>query len=462
MKDVFEILSQIASDSSKNNKLAILKANKDNADLKAFLKFTYEPRINYYIRALDPKLGRPQHGKVREFDQDLIAEVYDTLACRDLTGNAARAWIANLYHALSSEAEKDLLVKLIQRDVRAGFSVSTINKVWPGLITQVPYMRCVLPKDADLTTWPWAQGIYCQIKADGQFANVSHHGATGSISIESRNGSPYPLEYFNHLIEEAKRHIPEGYQCHGELMIIRNGKLLPRQEGNGVFNSLLQGGAPEAGDEIIYHVWDMIPLTEAKAKNTYTVPYKTRFEALKMALAGLSETSPISVVETYMVYSYKEAMEKTRDVMKRGLEGTIIKHPEGVWLDTDTGSKDVVKLKLEFAVELRVKSLNPGDPKSKHAKTFGSVQMESEDGKLKVGVSGITDKLRLDIFNNFESYYKNAVVTVVANDIMEPSAETGGFFSLFLPRWSDVRLDKTKADTLEQIQKAKANAIDQL
>lgn len=462
MKSVFDTLQAISKDSSKINKMALLSAQKNNDDLRAFLKMTYEPRVNFYIKALDPKLTKMKALERRPFDQDLIAEIYDTLACRELTGNKVKVWLSDLYHSMEHDWEKDLLTFLIQRDVRAGFNVSSINKVWPGLVTQVPYMRCTLPKDANLASWPWAAGVYSQIKADGQFANVSHHAATGTVSIESRNGSPYPLEYFGAVIAEVKKHVPAGMQCHGELLIKRGGKIMERAKGNGIFNSLLQGGEPEAGDEIIYQAWDMIPLTEAKIKNKYNVPYKQRFAALIEVLKGLEAGSPISLIEYEIVHSYREAMDHARRAMLRGLEGTIVKHPEGIWEDSDSGSKNVVKLKLEFAVELKIVGMNPGDPKSKHAKTFGSLQMESADGKLKVGIPGFTDAMRAEIFNLFESYYKGKIATVVANDITLPDAEHGGFFSLFLPRWSDLRLDKTSANTLEEIIKAKENAIDQL
>lgn len=145
MKTVYEIIKKLRDTSSTKSKLEIIQNNKDNVDLRRFLRMTYEPRINFYLSKVQPNLGsKIAFGQAdREFDDDLMSEVYDTLAKRDLTGNAARKWLADLYHDIRDDGGKELLQLLIQRDVQAGISTTTINKAWPGLITAVPYMRCL-------------------------------------------------------------------------------------------------------------------------------------------------------------------------------------------------------------------------------------------------------------------------------------------------------------------------------
>lgn len=448
MKQVFETIEKLRATSSKNDKLAILTAMKDNVDLQNYLLMTYEPRINYYMKAVDTKAGMHQwFSQPEPFNQDLMDSVKNVLAGREYTGNKARDWIAGIWGAMVNPWEKELLELMIQRDVKAGISTGTINKIWPGLITDTPYMRCTLPSETDLSAWPWADGVYSEIKADGQFANISHHVRTGRVSIESRNGSPMPLEYFQALVAEVQARVPGGQQLHGELLIKKDGKILPRQEGNGIFNSLLQGGELEAGHEIVYHVWDTIPVAEAKSKNKYNVLRKKRFALLKEWFDG--HEGAIEIIEHKVVYSLQEAFEHAVEAMGQGLEGTVIKHPEGIWEDSD-GSKWQVKLKLEFQVELKIKGFKAADKKSKNAKTFGSIECESECGKMKVNVSGIKDKDRLAMHQDRDNLI-DKVISVKANGIMLPPAN-GGFFSLFLPRFIEIRLDKDKADTLERIQ----------
>lgn len=452
MNNILEVIHAIRATSSKNEKLALLMSNKDNDDLRTYLRMTYEPRINFYVKSVTSS----PTGGTEEFTDDTIAEVYDTIAKRELTGNAAREWLTKLDGTLDSDG-RELLDLLIRRDIKSGVSAGTINKVWPDLITDPPYMRCGLPRDADLVNWPWSEGVYSQIKADGMFANISIHNSS-LATVESRAGSPFPIDAFSDLVKNVLDLVPPGHQLHGELLMLdKSGKILPREVGNGMFNSLLKDGELEPGYRPIYQVWDIIPLNEAKAKNKYKVEYKTRFDYL-IDLFKDSDMKFIQVIEYEIVYSLAEAYASAGRAMARGLEGTVIKHPNAIW--EDTTSKNQIKLKLEFEVDLRVKSLKAADPKSKNAATFGSMECESECGLLQVSVTGLKDDKRQYIFDNFEDEYKDGIITVRANGVMMPNPDTGGKYSLFLPRYVEDRADKTEADTLERILSIQQAAID--
>jgi DNA ligase-1 len=392
-----------------------------------------------------------------QFTDDTVADIYDTIAKRDLTGNAARLWLANLYHDLAEDWEKELLTLLIQRDVQAGISKGTINKVWPGLITDVPYMRCCLPSAVDLASWPWKRGVYSQIKADGQYANISHL-ASGAVTIETRAGSPFPLEYFKDLVAEIQAAIPKGMQIHGELLMLDpQGKIMPREKGNGMFNSLQQGGELEPGYQPVYHAWDMIPVEEAKVKNKYLVAYETRFQALEGYIGkGLKH---LQLIEYKIVHSLAEAYRHAKEAMEAGLEGTVDKHPDGPWEDSD-GSKYQVKLKLEVDVEVRVVGFKAADTKSKNKDLFGSLMCESECGKLRVNVSGIKDAKRKELFDRKEQILGKLIITMRCNGLMEPSDDTDGYWSVFLPRFIEERPDRDTADTLERMKQIQQSAIE--
>lgn len=458
---VYDTLMALRATTSKNAKLAILEAQKDNAFLREYLRMTYEPRINFYVKTVQPELATMSMmsftGEQDQFTTITMGRVYENLAKRNMTGNAARQWLACLHHELD-EVGQELLRCLIQGDVQAGISEGTINNVWPGLVTDPPYMRCSLPKEADLDNWPWAQGVYSQIKADGMFANINHN-LDDTVTIESRAGSPMPLDQFGPLVAEIKNYIPKGWQVHGELLMLdKQGKIMPRHEGNGLFNSLLKEGELEKGYTPIYHAWDLIPISEARAKNKYKKPYKERFKALEHYLTAITEKPKLlTLIEYKIVYSLKEAYAHAREAMLAGLEGTVVKHPEAIW--EDNTSKFQVKLKLEFTVELRVKRMKAAAAKSKNAKTFGSLECESECGMLEVSVTGIKDAKRKYIFDHFDAEYKDKIIAVTTNGIMEPSKDTKGKYSLFLPRFDEERFDKTKADDLKRIREIQEAAI---
>lgn len=460
MKQVFETIERLRSTTSTNAKLEILTSAKETQGLKEFLKMTYEPRINFYMKAVEPKKKGSLFTLVEDtlmperFNLEQMDTIKAIIAGRQLTGDAARAFITNQHSNMQTDWEKELLELMIQRDVKAGISTGTINKVWPGLITDVPYMRCTLPSDTDLNEWPWADGVISEIKADGQFANVSHL-KSGKVTIESRNGSPMPLEYFQDIVAEVQAQVPNGEQLHGELLIEVNGKILPRQEGNGILNSLLQGGEMPAGHKAVYHVWDTIPVSEARSKNKYNVPYKKRFATVKEWFDG--HAGSIEVIEHKIVYSLKEAFDHAVEAMGLGLEGTVVCHPEAIWEDSD-GSKGKVKLKLQFEMEVRVTGFKAADKKSKNKDLFGSLMCESECGQFRVNVSGIKDDKRKDLFARKDQILGKLIITIACNGLMAPNAKTDGYWSCFLPRFLEERLDKTTADTLQRMKEIEAEA----
>lgn len=443
MKNAYDTIMAVRATASKNEKLALLTAQKHDADLLEFLRLCYEPRVNFYQSKIDMSLVSTTKDKFQHttFGRVMLAMIEAKLGERQITGNEAKHWLSDLYSRLVNAWEKELLVMLIERDVKAGFSESTINKVWKGAVTDVPYMRCSLPKDAKLESFPWDKGVFSQIKADGMFANINVD-KDGEVRIESRNGSPFPLDELTNLVNDAKANIDLGCQTHGELLIERDGVLLPRQESNGMLNKVLKGGTLPKDCVVIYDAWDIIPLKEAVSKGVVSAAYSFRYDMLKSMLLN-SQSDFIRLIETRMVKSFDEAQAHYQEALARGLEGTIIKHPSMEWKDGT--SKFQVKMKLEFEVDLKVVGYNEG--KGKAAGSLGALVCESADGKLQVNVgSGFSDALRADIWARKDLN----IITVKSNSIMP--ADNKVHKSLFLPIFVEERLDKSSADSMARIQ----------
>jgi DNA ligase-1 len=455
MKSVYDTIIACRNESSRNKKIEILKAQAGNDLLKRYLQVTYENRINFYMKNVDTAMNTTNNVDITEFDSDMIDKIMYVVAGRGLTGNAAKMFVSNIYQGLTYDWEKELLRLMINRDVQAGFSASTINKIWPSLVTQVPYMRCSLPKHTKLETWPWDKGIYSQIKADGMFANITHQ-LDGAVTIESRSGSPFPVEFFSGIANKIKSCVQIGMQLHGELLMTKDGQILPRQIGNGLFNKILQDGEVDSSYIPIFQAWDCIPIEEATVKNKYRVSYSIRFESLKeMIQSEHTLNDAVELIEYKMVYSLAEAYKHAGESMQAGLEGTVIKHPDLIWEDSD-GSEHQIKLKLSMELDLLFVGFKEADQKSKNANTFGSLMLQSSCGKMKVNVSGIKDAERERLHK--ELVAGKSIISVIANGVMMPP-EHGGYFSLFLPRYTEERRDKSTADSLERILEIQTESI---
>lgn len=445
--DIYALIEQIAATSSKNEKEALLKANASDDLLKRVLEYTYNPFKTYGIAKRPETLG--DHVG-RDFDEGTF-ELLDDLISRKVTGNQAIEFVRGELTALS-KSSAELLWRIIKKDIRAGFSESTCNKVWKKLIPDFPYMRCTLPKDAKLDEFDWALGVVSQEKADGMFINLDYE-AGGTVRITSRQGSPFPIEAFELLENEVKARLIAGLQYHGEMLVERNGEILPREIGNGIMNSIASGGSFEATDRPVYMIWDAIPLASVVTKGKYEIAYIKRLMAIKLALKA-AEGRYVTLIPTRVVHSLPDAYAHYRELLAQGKEGTIIKNPHAIWKDGT--SKEQVKLKLEFEVELEVEGFEPGN--GKNADTFGALKCKSSCGGLKVNVSGFTDAKRLEIHENRDDW-TGGIITVRANAIMRPS-ESNELHSLFLPRFVERRLDKSVADDLAKIEAQQQAAMD--
>jgi DNA ligase-1 len=452
--DVFDHIEKIAATSSKLQKLALVKEGMQYGLFAMVVRYAYDPFKVYNVAAktLDNLTLRPAATHL-PFSGSTW-ELLDGLDRRTYTGYEAEGKIATEQSSLTSKSA-ELLRRILLKDLRAGFSESTINKAAPGTIPEFPYMRCSLPKHVDLDAWPWAGGVFSQEKADGMFANVnidSHR----NVNVTTRQGSPFPIGSLGDLERDLGIALRIDTQTHGELLVYENDVLLPREEGNGVLNSLLSGGELAPGQSVTFLCWDQIPLDQVKPKAKYSEWYAARLRQHLIEQVGGSRDRQdgVRVIDTKIVYSKDEAWAHYRELLKQGKEGTIISHPEGIWKDGT--SKDKIKLKLEVPVELEVIGFNEGT--GKYAGQLGSLQCASKCGKLRVDVSGRGDDMRARVWSERLDWL-GAVITVKGNSIMAPEKE-GDPHSLFLPIFLERRNDKIDADTLEEIQDQFRNAVE--
>ena len=446
---ILDRIDEIAATASKNEKQALLTELLKDEDARRVCVYAYSPFKTYGIRKL------PDVGAGTSTFTGFTWGLLDDLSTRAISGNTAYDHVESELNNLDPKSG-DLLRRILRKDLRAGFSESSINKACKNLIQEFPYMRCSLPKDVDLETWPWEQGVVSQEKADGMFANVDYE-ANGDISIRSRQGTEFPMDKFAGVASVISDTLESGKQYHGEFLVVRDGEVLPRQEGNGIMNHVINGGNFAVNERPLYKIWDGIPLECVVPKGRCDIPYVDRFKDIIFALSDKTLTlNCVAVIPYRIVTSLAEAKEHAVEMMKAGKEGSVIKHPRGIWRDTT--SKDQVKIKLEFEVDLEVVAVVPGAVGTKNEGRAGSLTCETSDGALRVDVAVKNEKMRDNIDANPDEWI-GEIMTVVANDIMLPS-ESNMNHSLFLPRFAEAfPRDKDTADDLPRVFAQKRAAI---
>jgi DNA ligase-1 len=444
-----QLFNKLASDNGKIFKVDLLSQHKDNEILKEVCRLALDPTVNFYIRKIPNYFPRTANGTAASLGWALSQ--LSLLSNRAVTGNAAIDFLTDILSSLDEDDAK-VIERVIQRDLRCGMSESTVNKVWPGLIPEYPYMRCCLPKHTKLDKFDWKAGVFSELKADGMFVNINVF-PDKTVELTSRAGSVFPMDKFENVSNEVSATIRPNTQTHGEVLVKRNGKVLPREIGNGILNSVLKGGDFAQGDFPSLLVWDQIPLDQVVSGNKYKVPYKDRFDDL------CHQLEQIDIIPTRIVYSMEEALEHYTEMLALGYEGTIIKDPNAIW--EDTTSKFQVKFKLEVDVDLEIIDFTPG--KGKNASTFGSITCASKDRGLVVNVSGFKDKPQKGLLTRQQIYdmrdkLMNTIMTVRGNGIMVPT-KSNPVYSIFLPRFVEFRIDKMVADTTQQVIDQFDNAV---
>ncbi len=477
-----ELVKQLVNTKGINAKKAILESLDDiqTASAEKFFAFVLDPRISLYqseIVKVSPMLSHV-HKKTFLASHpdpciiDACMYVYGKSLTGATRGKQGQALISAVHDTLAPEYQP-LFNAFILRDLKCGIGIKTINTVWEDSIFYSPYQQSESGKLKQFEGLNWIKGVYAQIKADGMFFNGLVNAEFSEVMITSRKGtiidSPALADLKDDLAELA-RIAPDsngsGHNFHGELVVLDAvGNTLPREVGNGMLNSMIQTGVDlPIGCVVQAKIWDVMSQDDYRSstgkKNQVGLPYCDKFTQLEYMFSGIVDLIACELVENRILHSFAEVAEYFKEALARGEEGLIVKDPDLVWFDGKSDKS--LKMKIVMHVDLFIVGLNDGDKNGRHADTFGSLQCESSCGKLAVGVHGMSDILRQEIFDNFESKWKGGIITCECNGVQENSeeGEKGEIKSLFLPRLkSELRLDKDEADSLDQIREIEQSTI---
>jgi hypothetical protein len=433
--NINSFLDKLASDNSRNFKIAELTAQANNPTLREVVRLALDPFTQFYIRKI------PSYKQIGNTDitlDEAINQLY-LLYSREVTGNAAIKHLQNILSNLPADKAK-VIERIIQKDLKCGVSVSTANAVWSGLIKEYPVMLCSAfeQKLVDKVKFP----AYVQLKMDGMRFNAIVRD--GKCEFRSRNGKE--IQLLGNLEQEFIA-LAGDVDCvfDGELLVMLPGdhQFTDRQTGNGILNKANKGTI-SADEAAMVHatVWDVIPYILFTDGYCGT-PYSTRFSSLKKLVDQIpASNKKIWLVSSDIVENIDEAHAKFEEYLALGLEGIILKDGSGVW--EDKRAKHQIKFKGELECDLMIVGVEEGT--GKYAGMLGAILCESADGIVKVRAgSGFSDKQRKDYWG--EPLLGKIVALKYNTRIKNKLGEE----SLFLPIVLEIRDDKTEADSVANI-----------
>ena len=382
--EVKEIIKQLESTSSSNEKIKIIKKNKDNEPFKKVLIYTYDKNLKFKV---SKKSIKPRDGKSKWND---LFEMLDELSQSNIN-NDLKINVNRFLGSIEDEEIRDLVIKILLKDLKCNISVKSINKAIQGLIFDFQVMKASAYNDKTKEGFikkARKQGYIMSIKRNGERGEVIKEN--GKIIIKSRQNKLY-----EDLIdlEKAFKDMPDNTFYEGELLAFNpNGEEWKTSEDQfKLTNKILHTDGEKHG--IYIELFDMIPLEDFKNGES-KIKAKDRRKNIDK-LVDKVDNELIHKAET--IYQgtntdlIQEKLEEVSDCSKH--EGLMI-----ILNDSIYESKRVnyhLKVKLWQTMDLKVIGLKESIEKPN---TLGSLIVDFKGEKQ--GVSGISDSLKELWWNN--------------------------------------------------------------
>jgi ATP-dependent DNA ligase len=425
-------------------------------ELETIIRISFDPFLTTKLHKLEV---------LPESSNDLPTDTFPTL--KDLSERLFVAPAAN--DSLRKEAhdlvnrspltqeQRKMLAKILTKRVNIGIGAKLINKAVGKPLVPDPSLMLAEDDESQIAKW---SNIVIEEKYDG----------VRVIAIVKGDDVAYFTRSFNELPGRCLQKITR------EIRLLLNGIDVPhpgiffdgeltdlnRKSVSGKVTQMLKGNpADSIGDDMLYNIFDV---EEAQVLETGkgVNPFYRRRELLetmfknnkwnlivdrlieqkneKVELTSLVLANSITTDDHSLIHkTYKELVDV-------GGEGVIVKSPDHLY--ECKRSKSWIKIKEVNDCDLIIKGWYPGE--GKREGYIGGLICEDSSGEVKVKVgSGFTEEDLKTLSQDPDGLVGKIAAcqyNVVIND------KTGGW-SLFLPRFIEVRTDKDEADDMRGLLK---------
>jgi DNA ligase-1 len=431
MSNFVEVIKECEAANGAGTK-KIIQAALAKADPTAqrLIKEALDPYRVFGVKKFDmPKFTLAQD--MTQVDYDQFFDVLDKLASRELTGDAARDAATNAV-GLFPMSMWDYVIRIFDKDLKAGFSADTFNKIHKT--NKIPTFEVMLADKCD-SPEEFLERITFPCQADHKYDGQRTIAFVRANQIEYRARSGKLSEHLNGLfdLDLYKLHDLLGYDY-----------VLDAEAFASDFTETINAkkeGNDAAKDALRLRAFFLMPLADWMTQKTKITMHHNRF-FLEDCLKRI-ESSKVIISEGREVNDYSDMVaycNEVIDVHKR--EGLILKNWESTYQWDRT--IDWCKVKRFYDVDARIVGWYKGRPKSRLENTCGGITVEGRDEhgrafRCNVG-SGFSDEIRDDIANNFDEKYKYKTAVVTYQEISK--AKDSELYSLRFPTFNYLRDDK--------------------
>jgi len=389
LEELYILVEQLKATTKKTEKVELLKDAPECTH--PWLIYTYDKiKYTYHLTS---------KGVLAEWDGLPPTEdkFFQTLEYLNKKGSASKEDASRLSLSLdANELFGLLMLGVIDRDLKCGINVKTINAAIPGLITEFNVALGVsyIEPPADLYDGNWfvsrkLDGIRCvAIKENGKVRCVSRQGIRFTTTA---------------ILEEELSDLPDNCVLDGELCIVD-------ENGNEDFKAITKEYRRKNHtlQNFRYCVFDCLSLDGFEGRGD-NVPFMERDEDVLGIVEYLTEdcgSTHLKAVEQEILNNEAQFKEWQARVQKEGWEGLILRKNTAY---KGKRSKDILKVKEFHDEELEILSVEVGpftvrEGGTEHQiDTVTAITVAYKGGEVGVG-SGFSLADRDDILKNTEKY----------------------------------------------------------
>ncbi len=427
---MFNIIDEIANDNSKLHKEAVLEreARADNSELFAGLRMCYDPTITFGVKQI-PEHVNPQSGQSLAWEE--FCELATKLELRKLTGHDARDAIEIAMNQASVAQWNGWYRKILIKDMRAGFSETTVNKAVKKADKTayvIPVFECQLAHDGANHESKIDGNKMIEVKLDGVRV-ISVVYPDGRVDQFSRNGKElvnFPAIRSQFTAMSAALEEPMVFD--GEVM---------SSSFQDLMKQVHRKSNIETNDAVL-HLFDWISLEEFTVYQRSNIQQQTRSRTLKEFIETADQPNIKCLDHEWVclesIIGKKQFAKINEKAIAGGYEGIMVKDPYAPYECKRT--TNWLKIKPFIEVTLEVIDIEEGT--GRNLGRLGALICEGDDdGKLiRVNVgSGFTDSDRVVIFSSKDSVVGHKVE--VRADAVTQNQD--GSYSLRFPRFKTFR-----------------------
>jgi DNA ligase-1 len=421
------VISALEDHSSRLDKESIIlvQAEMGNNEFFEGLRLCYDSMITFGLKQIPEKTDEDGPG----LPWDSFTLAITGFTTRNVTGNTARDMIQSMMKSATKSQWNGWYRRILIKDMRAGFSENTVNKVVGKKYPQyaIPVFSCQLAHDSANHESKVTGKKLIEVKLDGVRV-ITIVYPDGRVDQFSRNGKE--LVNFPHVTDQISAVVKKNPPPYA---LVLDGEIMS-SSFQDLMTQVHRKSDVKANDAVL-NLFDFVPLEDFE-KGIWDKSQTLRSQMVQAWVEQNHQSLPnvTCLVSELVDLDTTEGQIRYKEINSQavfgGYEGIMIKDPDAGY----ECKRSVAWLKLKPFIEVSLTVVGVEEGTGKNVGRLGALIVEgTDDGKListNVG-SGLTDNDRVVYWNNADT---------IIGDIVEVRADAitqnqDGTYSLRFPRF---------------------------